>query len=114
MDQVPPVAVVDVPTAATPSYNCTVASASAVPVKVRAEVFFVILSVLESPVSSAAAKSGTLGDTGTPTSFLNVAAPVNTVSFELFPAASDAVILMAMVPSVNAVAVVTSIPVASP
>ncbi len=72
MDQVPPVAVVDEPTGVeAPSYNCTVASASAVPVKVRAEVFLVILSVLESPLSSGAAKSGTLGALGATLSMVN-------------------------------------------
>ncbi len=58
--QLPPVAVV-VSLLVTPSKISTLEPASAVPDKVKPEVFLVMLSVLELPVSSAESKSGIEG-----------------------------------------------------
>lgn len=66
MDHCPAVAT-PVPTAVVPSYSVTVAPASAVPVKVGL-VTSVMLSVVDTPLSEAASRSGAEGAAGANTS----------------------------------------------
>ena len=86
----PPVAVV-VPLEVTPSKSSTVLPDSAVPVKVNRVVFWVMLSVDDDPVSSAASRSGVEGVVG---AVASIVIERLLDADDTFPAASVCVALM--------------------
>src|SRR5215831_10986886 len=104
MLQLPEPSAVADPTNVLPSSNCTSAPASDVPLNTGV-VTFVTLSVLELPLSLAAARSG-LDTAGPAVSIVTTSA----AEVELFPAKSDVRAVMLCAPSVSVLEVIDQLP----
>ena len=105
----PELLAVTLPRLTLPLNNSTAALASAVPLMVRLVVCLVTLSVLETPVSSAAAKSRLVGALGATVSTLILTVP----ALDTLPAASVAVALNEFTPWLKPVTLAVNWPVAS-
>ena len=97
------------PTAVVPSYSVTVAPASAVPVKVGL-VTLVMLSVVDTPLSEAASRSGAEGAAGATVSMVTDKAPDAALRL---PAASAALAVMLWVPFASVEAAIVHVPAAA-